>query len=232
MRSRKALLLALGCGILAGGCESPTIGARPEVYEFALPVRDLDGAIQPMVFRWRTGSTIRVHVAPSGDVGRAQLLAAAFAEAANAWNQAVLYDEVRFRAAADADRADVLLAWSDSPLPIDMGNCPRDGGGRAVTTLCLDPVDPTRLFRYPFAGGGPSDIRIVVTVRSLEADDPDRVRRLVAHELGHVLGLAQHPDPIRFPGSVMLALPPTALPGREDRATLQLLYHLPPEISP
>jgi predicted Zn-dependent protease len=56
------------------------------------------------------------------------------------------------------------------------------------------------------------------------------VRGLVTHELGHVLGLARHSDEPRdlmYGGELT-----TAVPGRRDQASVQVLYQMPPDVVP
>ena len=69
-----------------------------------------------------------------------------------------------------------------------------------------------------------------------------QVRGLVAHELGHVLGIGRHPcdydDAACANGfgareSVMyIGAPQRDSPSRADRETLELLYHTRPHLVP
>ena len=72
---------------------------------------------------------------------------------------------------------------------------------------------PDVLARGPFVGRAPE------------------LRRLVTHEVGHALGLWNHPAPTSFPESVMLSVPSTDVPTAIDRATVQVLYHTAPNVS-
>jgi predicted Zn-dependent protease len=74
------------------------------------------------------------------------------------------------------------------------------------------------------------DIKYLVTVRSQTVLNPESVRRLVAHELGHVLGIAQHsPRAADLLHATNIA---TAEPSPADRATLHVLYQSPADITP
>src|SRR5690606_40674081 len=63
-----------------------------------------------------------------------------------------------------------------------------------LTTFCLAQSDSTRLHVYPLLApneNAASSIRMVVTVLPTLSASYD-INALVAHELGHVLGLARH----------------------------------------
>ncbi|HEY8485724.1 MAG TPA: hypothetical protein VIL13_14010 [Longimicrobiales bacterium] len=210
---------------LLAACDSPTVPGRAEAYEFALETTP------PVVYRWPTGKTIRVLVEGGSDAARAELLRAAFEEGAAGWEEAVLYGEFRLAAVARAEEADVILAWSDAPLPVEVWGCP-PAGGRAVTTFCLT-EDGTGFEPFPLKSapaGGEGRVRMLVTVSADEAGNAERVRRLVAHELGHVLGIGRHsPDPEDLMSG---GLPVTAKPTDRDRGTVQILYHTRPDVVP
>jgi predicted Zn-dependent protease len=73
-------------------------------------------------------------------------------------------------------------------------------------------------------------VKFIVTIRSQATLDAESVKRLVAHELGHVLGIAQHSKrqtDLLYPGPITRSEPSPA-----DRATLQVLYHTRAYITP
>lgn len=209
------------------GCDSPTIPGRnsADVYPFELLTQP------PSVLHWPTGSTIRVYIAAGGDAPRAALLRESFTLGAASWNELAVFGEFALAETPDAAAADVVLAWSDATMPVETAAC-EPVLTRAVTTFCLDPsaTSPKRLALFPLAQGGGGTVKIVVTVLAAEAIVPQTVHRLVAHELGHVLGLAQH-----SPNSsdLMWRTDPTATrPSVRDIATVQVLYHLKPDVVP
>jgi len=211
--------------LLLAACELPTVPPRSvqDVYDFKLATSP------PSVLRWPSGSTISVFV-DAGTQARAQQMIDAFRLGAAQWNAAARYREyVLARVDSIAD-ADVVVRWSDDLSPIDFTGCePEISNG--VTTLCLDDTDESRLRVFPFrAPRTGSHIKIVVTILASEASRPDRVERLVAHELGHVLGLARHsPDA----NDLMFAGNPTrSTLSRRDSASVQVLYHTRAAITP
>ncbi|MBI4543948.1 MAG: hypothetical protein HY703_01985 [Gemmatimonadetes bacterium] len=210
----------------AASCDSPTIPGRVEAYNFAL------AAEPPVIFHWNPGRRVRVFVAGGDDAARAAALAAASAAASREWNGAVLFGEYRLSPAERLLDADVVLRWSDVPLPVEVPApaCQPALIGRAVTTFCPT-ADTTELRVYPLKNAGPEaagQVRMIVTVAASEAQAPERVLRLVAHEFGHVLGIWRHapgPSDLMWGGVLV-----TERPTPADRATIQVLYHTPADV--
>ncbi|HEY0304446.1 MAG TPA: hypothetical protein VGC44_05720 [Longimicrobiales bacterium] len=211
---------------LLAACDSPAVPERllTEVYDYRLRANGLQ------VLRWPIGSTVRVYVTPDADATRTGALENAFEHGANVWNAAALYGEVRIERTTDLQNADAVLVFSATLPPVETGNCPPQAGS-AATTLCLDPQDPSHLAIFPIRNGGGGKVKFVVTIRTVNPLDVEAVRRLVAHELGHVLGIAQHssrPTDLMFPETNLTR----AEPSPADRATLHVLYHSRPDITP
>lgn len=220
----KIRILAIAC-LLMSGCDTPTVPERflRDVYEFRLLTPD------PQVMRWPAGSTIKLFVVPDADATRTAYLRAAVAHGITVWNNAALYGEFQLAEAGSVEVADVVVEYSLTPSPLDLSSC-APGGGFAYTTFCLDPDDDSRLASYDLRDGTPSNVKFVLTVRSSSATDATNVRRLVTHELGHVLGIARHSPKqtdIMWEGTLNRDDPSPA-----DRATLQVLYHTQPDITP
>ncbi len=225
MKSRNALLAAI-LPIVVAACDAPFLPGRlaEDVYDFSLPTQP------PRILRWPAGAVVRVYVSPAQTATRAALLLDAFRAGAAAWNALAPYGEFRLAEAPSAATADVVLVWSDEIPPVETTGCP-PVVTRAVTTFCLAPGGAS-LQPFPLRGQGaaPSPVRMIVTVLGSEAAVPDRVPRLVAHELGHVLGIARH-----SPNSddlMWATTPQVSSPSRRDATTILLLYHVRPDVSP
>jgi predicted Zn-dependent protease len=219
--SRSVFLL--GAVLLFGACDPVTVPERngTEVFDFRLP---LGG--DSVVMRWPTASRIAVFVNPAPQTDRANILDEGFQRGAAAWEDASLYSTFRFAQVGLPQDADVILTWSDVPVPVFTADC-QPSGGAAFTTFCLNGM---HLFTYPLSSGAPSRVRFIVTVRASEAGNRTRVMTLVMHELGHVLGLAQHsPNPADLMSTNPLD---RNEPNARDRASLQLLYQMQADITP
>jgi hypothetical protein len=232
---------ALAVGIIATSCDSPTMPQRVLAYQFTW-----EGPSQRIIYRWPDGHTIRVHVVQSPDPERREVLNDAVRHAARVWNDAVLYGEYRIEL-APLERADVIVAWQNEPLPIDTDECPPVPGGFAWTTFCQDTVDLSRMVAYPLLEGEHHEDGVHMIVQVI--DDPlteGHIPALVAHEFGHVLGIGTHPCHFGALGctgndgrrrgahaSVMFeGLPEQDAPSQADRETVQLLYHTTPHLVP
>lgn len=220
---RLALMLLLA----AVACDPPTIPGRDatDIYDFTLTTQP------PLVVRWPSGSEIRVWIESGPAADRTGLLETAFAAGADAWNQHAVFAEYRLVRATRLDVADVVLTWSDVTPPVVTEEC-RPVVTQAVTTFCVDGLSGTapRLRPFPLRGGGVGNVRMLVTVLGGEAARPEFVNRLVVHELGHVLGIGRH-SPER--NDLMWRTDPVVdRPSSRDAATVQVLYHVRPDILP
>src|SRR5688572_23266031 len=216
----KRVALALLAAAVA--CDSPAVPPTllGDFYEFRLPTTPLQ------VLRWESGARVRVYATPSTGA-RAGVLEGALGRAMPVWNARALYGEYEMVSVADLNDADVVLRWSDELAPVDMSECPPDVS-RAVTTFCLD-ESGDHLEPFPHAGGTNS-VRMVVSVLGSEATRADRVDRLIAHELGHVLGIARHSlnvEDLMYGGE----LTRMTLSAR-DAATIRMLYHTRADVTP
>ena len=241
MIQRLGALVAMCAALGSTACESPTVPPRIIAYQFAL-----EGFAEPVVYRWPDGHTIRVHVLPSDDPELARLLDDAFAHTARVWNDAVLYGEYRIER-APLERADVVIAWANQTLPLDTEGCHPLPAGAAWTTFCRDLQDPALIHTYPLLEGEHEEdgVHMIVQLLSDQAD-AERVAALVAHEFGHVLGIGTHPcdfadafcerrrgdqrgadDSLMFEG-----IPDRLTPSPADRATIEVLYHTTPDLTP
>jgi predicted Zn-dependent protease len=224
-RGARALAARAALPLLAAGlaaCDSPTIPAETQAYDFTFATDP------PSVLRWPAGATIRVYVSGGEDAERAALLRDAFREAAAQWEEAVLFREFRFAEAARVEDADVVVFWSGDPIPVDTAGCPPASvTARGLTWSCPD--EQARRLRPFRVGGEPSRVRMMVYISRAEASDPAGAKRVVLHELGHVLGIGRHSPNME---DVMAMHVPVDRLSAADRATVQVLYHVAPDIVP
>lgn len=201
------------------------------------------------VLHWPAGSAIRVFV-NGRDGGAAIRLERAFRAAAADWEAALdgirlqatprvaetdgpaAGRRLRFRTTSRVTDADVVVAWAGSRLPVETAGCEPIDARSAVTTFCAD-TEWSGLRPFPLLPPythEPSQVRMLVLIRPAAAPTLTRARQLLAHELGHVLGIGQHspePDHVMW-GGPLQALAPTAA----DRATARALYRTRADFSP
>lgn len=212
-------------------CDSPAAPVDPLAYDFTLDV----GA--GVVYRWPIGSTIRLYVTSAGDPERDALLAAAVDSAAADWEAGLDFGTIDFVRVDEPAEADVVVRWSDVPPAVRTDRCEPEVEGSAATTFCPTP-DHARLEPFPpldaapdrDGGDGDARVRMIVTILAEEAVGTPRVRQLVAHELGHVLGIGGHspdPDDLMWGGTLS-----TDRPSPADRATVRRLYRTAPSLVP
>lgn len=211
------------------GCDSPTVTERllRDIYDFRLLV-PVPKTPDPKVMRWPAGTTVRVYVAPEANTTHALWLKDAVAHGVTAWNSALLYGEVNLEVTTSPEDADVIVQYSGSPPIVETGDC-QPSGNQAFTTFCLDD-NVEHLDTFEFIESVGSHVKFLVTLRSTEATDAANVRRLTTHELGHVLGIGRHSPKstdLMFGGTLI-----RDVPSPSDRATLQVLYHTTPDITP
>lgn len=209
---------------LLAACDSPTVPERllRDIYDFRLITPE------PVVLRWPVGSRVRVFIANDADATRKQWLQTGLAHAVSTWNAAAIYGEVQIEEVGSVQEADAVVVYNTTTNPVDASGCV-PSGGLAFTTFCLGP-NGEHLAPFPLRDGGNGRVKFLVTIRSTSGTDEATVRRLLTHEIGHVLGIAQHspkPTDLMFAGTLNRDDPSPA-----DRATLQVLYHTAADITP
>lgn len=210
-------------------CDGPTLPPRASssVYDFRLLGDTLH------VFHWPNGKEVRVFIVQNVDSSLNAQLATAFERGAAQWNARALFDEYHLTRVASITDADAVLRYSTDLPPVNTTEC-TPTFSNAVTTYCIDDPDAAQLHLATFEFLGmdevTSHVKMLVTVLTTSASINGRLDRLVAHELGHVLGIGQHsPEPtdLMAPG-----IPPRADLSARDAATVQVLYHTAADILP
>lgn len=207
--------------------ESPAAGPAERPYDFRLPVTATEqDSTRHRTFHWPLGSEIRVLVL--GEVEGRPLLGPALERSMLRWNRAALFDEFRLRETSDPSRADAVLMWDDTePIYSSPPGCTGPTTGAAGTRGCLT-AGQDSLIVWSLRSGEPSRLLFRVTINRAAELDQETVDLLVAHELGHVVGILNHSslsDDLMWSGR-----PSSADLSDRDRLTLRSLYQTEPTL--
>lgn len=199
--------VALACAALALGCSEIATPVRAPRYVF-----DIGGD----VFHWPGDRLpVRYFADPRG------AMPSLVREGLTTWEIQFLYGEFRGVLVADSTAADVIVRWQDSVPP----DVPPDTAGAlgacdGVTTYQIDTTSTME---------GPIHVALLLRPGFTTAQIAACVHRLVAHELGHTLGILTHSP---APTDLMFDTPGTQIPTHRDRNTVQVLYHTTSTIEP
>lgn len=214
-RLRTVVLAPAAALVLA--CDAPTAAREEAAYD---PVAPSVGRN----YHWPLGRTVGVYVDPTAEPSGTDL-EEAVREGAARWNAAVYYREFTLRVVSTPDDADVVVHHATAPLLVGTGTCdypPVAAGG--VTFFCPAVSGDTVETLPLLAGAGPGRLKIDVRVDRARVADDAGFRSLVAHELGHVVGIGAHSDRAE---DLMFAVPRAAAPSARDERTLRFLLHEP-----
>jgi predicted Zn-dependent protease len=97
-----------------------------------------------------------------------------------------------------------------------------------VTSFCAsESLDS--LLVLPLVTGGPGHVKIAITIDGSRASSATQFAGLVAHELGHAIGLGGHSPNA---GDVMSGVPTVAAPSAEDARVIRWLLRQPIDLRP
>ena len=225
---RHVLLVSVGAVLAACG-DSPTTPRESapayDPYAFAI---DESGVQHRYLYHWPAGRTIRVYVDPTAEPAGSDLRGAVVS-AASLWGGTVRNGEVAVAIAFAPGQADVIVHYGEAPRLVGPGDCaPPASGGSGSTFLCPDFATGTLVVLPLLAGGGGSVKMDVAVYRSAVADDA-QFRRVVAHELGHVLGIGAHSA---SSSDLMFGAPAVSAPSPADAQTLRYVLQHPADLAP
>ena len=217
MGARLRAALVVPAATLALGCDAPTALREAEGYDPIAPGIGRN-------YHWPLGRSVAVYVDPTAEPSGTDLVDAV-REGAARWNAAVYYREFTLRLASTPDAADVIVHHADAPLLVGTGGCdypPVFAGG--VTFFCPAVAGDSAETLPLLAGGAPGRVKMDVRVDRARVADDAAFRSLVAHELGHVVGIGAHSDRAE---DLMFGAPRAAAPSARDERTLRRLLHEP-----
>jgi hypothetical protein len=174
------------------------------------------------VYRWPTGKTIAVFVDPTA-VGADVDLTGAAAAGMTAWKTALGGSQFAFRTAISAADADVVIHVSSAPRLVGLASCAEPPGfAGGVTFFC--PARDSALTLPLIAGPGTGRVKVDIAINPAATNATNSLRALVAHELGHAIGIGGHSTDAL---DLMYAQPAVLVPSQRDITTLRWVVRQP-----
>ena len=227
-RSRLPAALALVVALVA--CDAPSANGPIFAYDPSLTYVDVSGSQHQFLYHWPLGSVVRVFVDDRGQPAGWDIAAAVDA-GGKTWESQMFYREVSLRRVSTAEQADVIVHYDVVPptveIPLDCSVPFVQAAG--VTVLCPN-ADYTGLEVLPLAGataGGHVKMDVTAVVSRI-ADDA-QLRRVVAHEIGHVFGIGAHSGSRE---DLMFPVPQVDAPSAADGQTLRYVLHQSGAVTP
>ena len=221
----RAFWVPFTAAMVLSACDAPIIPLEPGPYNFRLSL-PVGSVREDLTFHWDLGETVGVFIPPGAEafMGRPSLRAA-LARAADTWGSAAVFSEVRLQETSNIAQARVILRWTDSDGVLGLpAGCSGPVTGATATQLCIT-EDLVRLQTWPRLDGGDSRALMRVLLNNQAVLDQETVDRLVAHEMGHALGILRHSGNA---GDLMWGgLLSSAEVSQRDQVTLRALYQTP-----
>lgn len=201
---------------MATGCQTPTAPGESPAYD---PTRLTDGRI----YRWSLGATVAIHVDSTGQGEAALDLRAAVERGLAGWRGSWRYDELRPRLVATAAEADVVVQLRGAPPIVSLDGCATSIAIASGRTILCAAGDTARTLPLR-AGGVAGRVKVAIEVDGDAVASPGVLDAVVAHELGHALGIGGHSADA---ADVMFAVPTSVRPTARDAVTLRYVLHQP-----
>lgn len=216
---RYALLSLAGAlmGAFLLACETPTT-SRPT---FAYDPTTLSNGL---LYRWTNGQKLRVW-ADLADSTRGVNLGISVRSAISRWNDLPAFAEFELVLVSNPAEAQIIIYDRTRPMPVRAGTCPFEPRAAVgYTYFCPNGRNAERL---SLASGAPSAASVVIRVDNSLVAGQTRYDAIVAHELGHALGIGAHSS---VAGDLMFGLPTNPFPTGRDAQTLQYVLGAPADI--
>lgn len=211
----RSLAFGAAAVVALSACDSPFVGPENVAYSPSPPPTTL-------TYHWPLGKTLAIYVDPT-DVPEGTDLEAHVRHAMHVWKSVIYYREFDFRLSANPSDADVIVHYGTAPLLVSTLDCDRLPA-TGVTFFCNEGREVLVL---PLLSGAPGRVKVDVSVRHPFSGTEESLRAIVAHELGHVVGIGGHSND---PADLMYGAPSVLAASERDARTLRTVLHLPSEL--
>jgi hypothetical protein len=221
-RLRLAVLPALCLAALTtASCDAPSVNGPTFGYDPSISYA-VNGVDYSFLYHWPLGTAVRVYVDPAQQPTGWDLAAAVDA-AGPLWLTQLYYREETIRRVSSPADADVVVHYDAAP-PVDLppADCTLPFVQAAGITVLCPTADYAALQILPLADGGGGRVKMDVTIVPSRIADAAQLRRVVAHEIGHVLGIGAHSSDR---ADLMFPVPQVDAPSAADGQTLRYVLH-------
>jgi len=214
---RLAHAALLFVALAAVACDTPTILPDTEAYD--------PTAITGFTYNWGAGREISIYVDVTAAPANADL-EAAVREAIGAWSAVGRLGEIRLRIVSSFRQADVIIHHTAAPRLVTSPLCsPVDVGSGGYTFFCVD--ENNRPIPLLLNDGSDGRVQMDISINRARVDTEEIFRAVVAHEIGHVLGIGAHSPDMN---DLMFGSPRRLQPSARDARTLRFVLGQQPDI--
>lgn len=215
LRARNAvgMTIVAAATILGIACESPT-------YTRLEPAYSPTTLTQGKLYRWSNNRTLRVWIADS--TAAATQIYMGTAIASEGWNSIPIFGEFRLVAAQAPSEANILVVNRADPLPFAVpASCPFVPDNIGYTYFC---VSGNQAMTLNADSGG--EATVVISIDMLAITSIDHLTSVIAHELGHALGIGGHSTEA---GDIMALPADRSIPSDRDKDTMRFVLGQHPD---
>ena len=221
------LAMAAALAMLAACGDVPTIDGAAPAWDPTYPV-DSAGTALSVIYHWPLAYSIAIYVDTTATTpGRP--IGPAIDRGVALWQGVTYYREIAWHLARSPEQADVIFHNVMAPMLVGTAGCLYQTTGFGGYTFLCPSTDADSMLTLPLVSGAPGHVKMDVSIDATRAADSAQFVSLVAHEIGHVLGIGLHSD---TSSDLMFSFPTAPAPTARDAATMRWVLHQPVHLRP